>query len=174
MLSFAKKDFYKATLNENKHNYKEIFGMCSTSLGRSQELPLPTCNSNKELANDFNTFFTDKIQKIRKELNCYKIQQRLMNTSENPLEMSDLPDDIALKRFRQASIEETTKYIMKAPSKSCELDLIPRDLLKEVTYELSPILTDLINTLLNRVHSQWNPKKLFFDHYLKSHTGFHD
>ena len=25
MLSFAKKDFYKATLNENKHNYKKIF-----------------------------------------------------------------------------------------------------------------------------------------------------
>ena len=120
MLSFAKKDFYKTALNENKHNYQKIFGICNTLLGRNQELPLSTCNSNKELANDFNTFFTDKIQKIRKELNCYKIQQRLMNTSENPKEMSDLPDDIALKRFRQVSIEETTKYILKAPSKSCE------------------------------------------------------
>ena len=37
---------------------------------------------------------------------------------------------------------------MKAPSKSCELDPIPTDLLKEVTHELSPILTDLINTSL--------------------------
>ena len=44
--------------------------------------------------------------------------------------MSNLPDDIALKGFRQVSIEETTKYIMKAPSKSCELDPIPTDLLK--------------------------------------------
>ena len=56
-LSLTKKDFYKATLNETKHNYKKIFGICNTLLGRSQELPLPTCNSNKELANDFNTFF---------------------------------------------------------------------------------------------------------------------
>ena len=71
MLSLVKKDFYKATLNENRHNYKKNFGICNTLLGRSQELPLPTCNSNKELANDFNTFFTEK---IRKELNCYKIQ----------------------------------------------------------------------------------------------------
>ena len=74
MLSFAKKDFYKTSLNENKYNYKKIFGICNTLLGRSQELPLPTCNSNKELANDFNAFFTDKMHKIRKDLNCLKTQ----------------------------------------------------------------------------------------------------
>ena len=81
--------------------------------------------------------------------------------------MSNLPDDIALKGFRQVSIEETTKYIMKAPSKSCELDPIPTDILKEVTHELSPILTDLINTLLEQDNYPWNSKQLFFDHYLK-------
>ena len=64
--------------------------------------------------------------------------------------MSDLPDDIALKRFRQVSIEETSKYIMKEPSKNCELDPMPTGLLKEVTHELSPILTDLINTSLKQ------------------------
>ena len=113
---------------------------------KKPKLPLPTCNSNKELANDFNTFFTDKIQKIRNELNGYKIQQRITYTSENTPEMINLPENIALKGFRQVSIEETTKYIMKAPSKSCELDPIPVNLLKEVTHEISPILTDLINT----------------------------
>ena len=56
MLSFAKKDFYKASLNENKYNYKKIYGICNTLLGRNQELPLPICNSNKELANNFNAF----------------------------------------------------------------------------------------------------------------------
>ena len=35
MLSLAKKDFYKATLNHNKHNYKKIYGICNTLLGRS-------------------------------------------------------------------------------------------------------------------------------------------
>ena len=64
--------------------------------------------------------------------------------------MSNLPDDIALKGFRQVSIEETTKYIMKAPSKSCELVPIPIDLLKEVIHKISPILTDLINTSLKQ------------------------
>ena len=39
---------------------------------------------------------------------------------------------------------------MKAPTKNCELDPIPTDLLKEVIHELSPILTDLISTSLQQ------------------------
>ena len=109
--------------------------------------------------------FTDKIQKIRKDLNCLKTQWQLTNMSETPPEMSELSDDIALRQFRQVSIEETTRYVMKAPSKICELDPIPTDLLKEVIHELSPILTDLINTLLKQGIFQWNSIKLFYDHY---------
>ena len=74
MLSFVKKDFYKASLNENKYNYKKFFGICNNLLGRNQNLPLLTCNSNKELANEFNTIFIDEIQKIRMDLNCLKVQ----------------------------------------------------------------------------------------------------
>ena len=166
MLSFAKKDFYKASLNEIKYNYKNIFGIFNILLGRNQELSLPTCNSKKELTNDFNAFFTDKIQKIREDPNCFKIQQGLMNTSE----MSGLPDDIALRKFRQVSIEETTRYVMKAPSKSCELVLIPMSLLKEVIHELSPILTDLINTSLQQGTFPMELKKALLQPLLKKAT----
>ena len=73
--------------------------------------------------------------------------------------MPDMLDDIALRTFRQVSIEETTRYVMKAPSKSCELDPIPMDLHKEVVQELSPILTDLINTSLQQVTFPMELKK---------------
>ena len=63
VLSFAKKGFYKASLNENKYNYKKFFGICNNLPGRNQDLPLPTCNSNKELANEFNTFLQIKYRK---------------------------------------------------------------------------------------------------------------
>ena len=39
MFSFAKKDFFKTSLCENKYNYKKMFGICITLLGRNQELP---------------------------------------------------------------------------------------------------------------------------------------
>ena len=63
--------------------------------------------------------------------------------------MSILPDDKALKGFIQVSIEETIKYIMKSPSKSCKLDPVPIDLLKEAIHEIAPTLMNLINTSLN-------------------------
>ena len=100
MVSFAKKDFYKTSLNENKHNYKKIFVIYYNLLGRIQDLPLPTCNFNKELANDFNTFFMQKIQKIRTDLDCLKVQQGLTNTPATPPETSDLPDNLAVRQFR--------------------------------------------------------------------------
>ena len=88
----------------------------------------------------------------------------------NTLEMSDLPDDIALRKFRQVCIEETTRYVMKAPSKSCELDLIPMNLLKEVIHELSPILTDLINTSLQQGTLPMELKKGLLQPLLKKAT----
>ena len=94
-------------------------------------------------------------------------------TSNTP-EMSDLPDNIAVRQFRQVSIEETTRYIMKTPSKSCELDLIPTYLLKEVIHELSPILMDLKTHHCNRVLFQWNSKSSSLTTTQKTHTGLHD
>ena len=63
--------------------------------------------------------------------------------------MSILPENKALKGFRQVNMEETIKYIMKAPSKSCKLDPVPTELLKEAIHEIAPILMNLINTSLN-------------------------
>ena len=88
----------------------------------------------------------------------------------NASEMSGLPDDIALRKFRQVSIDETTRYVMKAPSKSCELDPIPTDLLKEVIQELSPILTDLINTSLQQGTLPMELKKALLQPLLKKAT----
>ena len=59
---------------------------------------------------------------------------------------------------------------MKAPSKCCELDLIPTNLLKEVIHELSPILTDLINTSLQQGTFPMELKKALLWPLLKKAT----
>ena len=59
---------------------------------------------------------------------------------------------------------------MKTPSKSCELDLIPRDLLKEVIHELSLILMDLINTSLQQGTFRMEFKKALLRPLLKKAT----
>ena len=109
------------------------------------------------------------------DLNCIKVQQGLINIPAKPPEMSDLLHDIAMRQFRQVSIEETTRHVMKAPTKSCELDPIPTDLLKEVIHELSPILTDRIKTSLQQGSFPMEPQKSSsLTTTQKSHTGLHD
>ena len=78
-----------------------------------------------------------------------RCNKKITSTSESIPEISFLPDDKALRVFREVSIEETIKYIMKAPSKSCKLDPVPIELLKEAIHEIAPILTNLVNTSFN-------------------------
>ena len=104
------------------------------------------------------------------DLNCLKVQWGLTNMLVTPPEISDVPDDMAMRQFRQVSIEETTRYVIKTPSKSCELDPIPIDLFKEVIHELSPILMDQINTSLQQGTFPMELKKALLWPLLKKAT----
>ena len=84
--------------------------------------------------------------------------------------MSELPHDIAVRQFRQVSIEEKNRHVMKAPTKICELDAIPTGLLKDVIHELSPVLTDPINTSLQQGTFPMELKKGLLQPLLKKAT----
>ena len=55
LLDFAEKEFYKTALSDNIYDYKQVFNICNNLLGRNQDLPLPHSQSNKTLADEFNT-----------------------------------------------------------------------------------------------------------------------
>ena len=50
-----------------------------------------------------------------------------------------------LNQFQPASVDEVKKFIMNSPSKSCSLDPLPTNLLKQCVDILSPIITDIVN-----------------------------
>ena len=50
-------------LIENKTNYKEIFNITNKLLNRNTDLPLPATDDNQSLADEFNTFFCEKLIK---------------------------------------------------------------------------------------------------------------
>ena len=53
---------------EHKHNYKQVFNICNNLFRRNQDIPLPPCESNQELADSFNNFIIDKISRIGNNL----------------------------------------------------------------------------------------------------------
>ena len=64
----AEKDFYKKSIHDNKNDFKAIFNICNNLLGRNLDLPIPPSDNIKMLAEEFNTFFIDKIARIRENL----------------------------------------------------------------------------------------------------------
>ena len=59
-----KKHHYNEKIAENSHDPKALFRIFNTLLRRNDPLPIPPTTCDKTLANDFNNFFDEKIDKI--------------------------------------------------------------------------------------------------------------
>ena len=60
--------FFLEALADNRTNFKEIFNICNNVLGRNNNLPLPSLDSNINLVNKFNNYFLNKIGSIYSSL----------------------------------------------------------------------------------------------------------
>ena len=119
MMDRAERSYYLSSLHDNRFNIKKVHAICEDLLGRRKELPLPPAESKQELANRFNKFFTEKIQKIRDHF------MELVN--DNSFTALEVLDDnmvnttsIKLEVFHHLSLQEVIKTIMKSPTKSYE------------------------------------------------------
>ena len=104
--------------------------------------PRPQCASSQLLANDFVNFFTDKISKIRSNLESW-IDSILHNP--NPTTQPVIP----VLDFDIASDNEIHQIICSSANKSCSLDLIPTWFLKSTIDSFLPIITHIVNTSIS-------------------------
>ena len=120
---------------------KAIFRVCNKLLSRNQDLPLPAAFSKEELASRFSDFFISKIAKIWEALTTNR---------------ADIGDHISvpacspskLANYSLLSEQDIIKIITKSPSKSCVADPITTELLRKHLDILIPIITKLVNTLM--------------------------
>ena len=102
--------------------------------------------SNQELADQFGDYFINKIRLIRDSFNNYD-KYHTESTSHIP----------TLGKFEPLTEDEVAKIIMGMASKSCESDLVPTTLLKEILPKVIRPITEIINTSLEFgiFASQW-------------------
>ena len=116
----------------------------------------------KLLANQFNSFFITKIQKIM------EILVPISTHPSNPVYLeSEIETAEILHEFRPITLDATKKLILSAPPKSCKLDPIPRDLLRNHIDVLAPIIQKIINILITNGMISANMKEVLPRPFLK-------
>ena len=139
----SKREYYSTLLEENRNNVKTVFTIANELLFRNEPFPLPLTDDKQKLANEFNEFFCRKVQTIKDNL--------------QPIEETDIdPHYIEMEylinyRFNEFEIihkNTVLKLIKKSTTKSCELDLVPTNLLKQYVEVLVPSVHHIITTSL--------------------------
>ena len=139
MLLQAKKDCYNNLMAESSTDSKNLSNIVKDILHQRSEMKLPERASTEELANRFVVFFTEKVCKIREEL---------QDLSRLQLNIPTLALTCSLNVFSAVTESKVRKIIAKSPTKSCSLDPAPTWMVKDSVDELIPMITILVNLSL--------------------------
>ena len=134
----ARSKYLQEAIRENADNPRHLFTTTSRLIGNKKERALPSGRSDAQLAQEFATFFMEKIRLIRDSI----------DDLASPVD-SLLQCESSLDCWTPVSEAEVERIIRASPTKSCPLDPIPTDLLKDCLQILLPPITSIINLSLS-------------------------
>ena len=109
----AQRNFYLKAISDNKNNYKYLFNLTNGLLFWNQESNYPDAGSKEELANGFNEFFKNKIDKIMEKL---KSDEDGISIGPQYLE-SELQKSCKFSEFRLVTEDKLASIIKATPTK---------------------------------------------------------
>ena len=133
-----KSDYYSKLISDNSHDSQTLWRELHKTLNKVSDATLPSHKSKKSLADQFASFFSNKIKKIRDNFGSIGSENDIHSPSDPP----------KINVFRQVSEEAIDKIIKTSPTKSCLLDPLPTFLIIECIDILLPSLTKLVNCSL--------------------------
>ena len=143
MVLAKKKNYYSSLISNCNNSQRELFKVCNNLLDKPKCSVLPKSTSPNHLANRFNDFFCDKIEKIRS-----KFPPSTQNVSEGLCVMEFPVQNSTLNEFEPVTEEQLVKIIKSAPIKTSPDDPIPAILLKTCIDSILPNLVQLVNLSL--------------------------
>ena len=118
---------------------RSLFKIANELLDKTKQKVLPSYSDAKQLANEFNQFYVNKVKKIR----C-----SIPTTLEIPPHYSRPFIGERMTQFRLVTEEEVEKMIKSKGIKTSMEDPIPAALMKSSLDILLPVLTKIVNTSL--------------------------
>ncbi|XP_068096401.1 uncharacterized protein, partial [Hyperolius riggenbachi] len=129
----AKQSYFSSLISSHLHNPKRLFSTFNSLLR-----PPPPSPSSCLSAEEFATYFTDKIAKIRSVFST-----QTSNSISTPLV------GCSLSSFSPLSEHSLSSLISKSHLTTCTLDPIPSHLIPQLSTSLIPALTSLFNLSLS-------------------------
>ena len=142
-LKLKRKVHTSASINNVKHNKRKLFKRLNKLMGKERSV-LPSSNSDKDLAEDFSTYFSDKITKIRYDIDHE--QEHNCAHLEDCNECCYQGDK--LQQFQLLNQKDLLDLLPCMSNKFCCLDPIPTWLLMDCIVELGPVLLKIVNLSL--------------------------
>ena len=132
----AQSDYFSSLFKSNS-NTKELWHSIDKLLNRSSS-SLPN-SSSKHSADQFCTYFVDKIKTLRSKLPLIDL---------NPLSLPDKSPPI-FSSFNLVSVNEIKQLILSSPKSTCLLDPVLSNLLLHCIDSIAPIITRIVNLSLS-------------------------
>ena len=136
-IKYKKRDHLHNEISATTGNSKKLYQLITNLTGQNKSNPLPASTSDEHLADEFATYFLEKICNIRKLFNG------IPNYKPTP---TNIPP---LNKFSTLPESQLYKIIMEMPSTTCQLDIIPTKFLKKVIMHCIPALTKVVNLSLS-------------------------
>ena len=137
LMDKAKSIYFNDKIIECHNDQKALYKVLNGLLHRESKLMLPVCECPLQLSEKFSHFFVSKIQKIRDQL-------PVPSRSCSEPDINHVTPG-SLLSFTPIENLDVLKIIRRSATKSCSLDPIPTQLLKECIDEVCPVFTAIIN-----------------------------
>ena len=139
MIRHAKQNYISDRI-ENARTSRDLFHLTSTLVGSANSVSLPHTSSPDDLASSFSQFFSNKIEKIRNDLD--------QAPSDSVSSLTPTFTGAFLDSFLPVTSDQVKDIITHMPKKSCQLDPIPYSLMSQCLDELLPAITNIVNVSL--------------------------
>ena len=140
--------YYKDKFEKYDYSQKTLFKFAEIFLDQSPELILPSTEDIQTVVNEFNSYFTDKIDHIRKNMS----KTPVLNYNESGKQFSfpnSNPSNSKLKTLTPTTIDELRSIIHETGLKTSTNDPLPKSMIGDDIEFWLPYLCDLVNCSLN-------------------------
>ncbi len=138
LINKARSEHYSGIIEECGNDQKALFRVISDLFSKEKVSPYPETDSMEALAESFSQFFIGKVTKIRDKLDSIPVT----------CDYNDPECHTTFDSFHPLSQEDILKLIKKSPTKSCDLDPLPTDMVKKCLDILLPTVTRIVNLSL--------------------------